>query len=90
MNLKISKYHSYLQLTACFAFLAMALLGGGKIMAQVRAGGQPCSMWWILEMDGLIIPRYCSSTLYKAEFLKPLAPARIRTWRCLPMEPACM
>ncbi|HEY2913376.1 MAG TPA: hypothetical protein VGK21_08460 [Candidatus Angelobacter sp.] len=50
MNLKISKYNSYLQLTACFAFLAMALLGGGKIMAQ--AGPAPSLLYVVDTGDG--------------------------------------
>jgi hypothetical protein len=50
MSLKISKYHSYLQLTAYVAFLAMTLLGGGKIMAQV--GPAPSLLYVVDTGDG--------------------------------------
>lgn len=50
MNLKISNYHSNLQVTACVAFLAMTLLAGGRIMAQV--GPAPGLLYVVDTGDG--------------------------------------
>ena len=50
MKLKIPRYSSYLQLTACFTFLAMALFGCGKIMAQV--GSTPSLLYVVDTGDG--------------------------------------
>src|SRR5262245_26313275 len=50
MNLKIRQYNSYLQLTACFAFMVLALLACGKIAAQ--AGSTPSLLYVVDTGDG--------------------------------------